>query len=56
MAQAQESKPGRTAPMERLWAENDDRTASDPSLVAAFPIRLTLQCKRVCDFRHLAGS
>ena len=34
MAASDETKPGRAAPMDRLWAENDDERATDePSLV-----------------------
>ena len=34
MADAPESKPGKAAPMDRLWAENDDsRLSGDPALV-----------------------
>ena len=34
MAEALESKPAKAAPMDRLWAENDDsRVTGDPSLV-----------------------
>ena len=34
MAQTSDSKAGKAAPMDRLWAENDDsRAAGDPALV-----------------------